>query len=304
MFSKINVKYRLEIMLVNSYGLVTERIYKSAWSTTANLSTYVWNFSIDIPFYISGGDVQLVCRIIAHPYSKNQTDVNITELQSEMSADGIKRYVGAWIKSFNITHNTLSKNIISQNVSAGGSPAYYEDLPISPGKTIGGDDFWFIAAEDLLHVLITFPDKPLNVTGTLYSPVFRHSLPKDIEVDYRTDISFSSGAAVAGKYLKFRTVPSKDGVSDIFLSVGATEDEISKSVYIVRPNFNDNDNTIPFFKQKNPLSQATQSPVQSLSQIKANMSYTDIGIQKTPIVENHQITIIGNNSIKSVQRGK
>jgi len=279
----IQSEYRLELFLGDNNGKVTERIYISDWTSEESKT---FTFSLGMEFVISSGNIQLITRITSRAWSANGTNIDIQSLQNKMSADGPLYYVGFHIKKIHIIKNTIQRLKINQNIYAGGSPAYYEDLPLIPGPDIGGNEGYYVAAKENLVIAITFADKIWPVSGCFYSPIWQHYLPQDVEVDFRYDAYLNNGGARASKYLRFRTVPSKApaGVTE-FLSVGADIDSSSTRTQIVKPSVDskNNDNAIKYYTQSNVYS---VNDIQISKEIgdsnsKVYMSYPDVVVQET-----------------------
>ncbi|MBS1722325.1 MAG: hypothetical protein JSS66_04875 [Armatimonadetes bacterium] len=203
----IAVDMRVEGFIVDSTGRITERVFRSPLVPfVSGTENYEFSTDITVPFVLAKTNTsRFILRVYAYPYSKNGSAVNLEEVQQALGT----KPVGLRLTKLTIAEHTLETLQISQVASFLGSPAFYENLPIVPSRTIGGNEFWYIAdAESLKFKIIIRPDT-YRIQGTLYSPVWYVSTPKDTEVIVRA-ASLNSG--IFGRQLWVRTVPgSPDG---------------------------------------------------------------------------------------------
>lgn len=204
----VNLLFKIEIYLVDIHGQIINSVYKSnKFYDQKNLT-----FNLSVPFIIPEGNYQILLRIIYFPYS------NVAKKN-----DGNNKFQ---IKSLSISSHTIQRQIVSENDSAGGSVAFYEDLPFTPTQTIENNDFWFIAADDLLagkQPTISDSNGELTVQGCLYSPSWLTNLPKNSDVEIYT-------YGLGTNPILFRTVP---GESVDETSVSAVENKFSNSISVV-----------------------------------------------------------------------
>ncbi|MGK4422097.1 hypothetical protein ACSLVQ_28000, partial [Klebsiella pneumoniae] len=91
--------------------------------------------------------------------------------------------LGARIDSLSINSHTVQRLSFVQTDSRPGSPAWYEDLQLTPNRSLEANEFWFVVASDLQNVQTVTGGVGLNITGTLYGPAWYIDLPSDIEVE-------------------------------------------------------------------------------------------------------------------------
>lgn len=213
-FNVLNVSfdYSVDVLLVDYNGQIVNRINKSDIRSSTNNN---YNFNIQIPFLIPEGNYQIVLRISFYPYT-GQTSLSTRD-----------REVGTFIDKIDITSHTIKINKISQNDSAGGSIAFYEDLPLLPSRAIEDNNFWFIAADDLLEgtqPVISDSNGEFTIQGCLYSPSWLLSLPDPTDVEV-----FTYGLGT--NPVLFRTVPGTSVESES--SVSAVENKFNKTASVV-----------------------------------------------------------------------
>lgn len=177
----INYDARIEAFLVDGHGVVRERIFRSkrfeAIRNGGSLNP-TYNITVTFPMIITGTDTQLVLRVIAYPYSASGSAININEIKNSLGAVPF----GFRVNSISLTEHTASRQTITQVSSFLGSPAYYEDLPLIPTRSIGeSPDFWFIVSDFLTNVVIVEGQNGLDMTGCLYSPAWFLNCPKGME---------------------------------------------------------------------------------------------------------------------------
>jgi hypothetical protein len=199
-------KYRVELLIVDYSGQLVNSIHKSPI-----LESNTYNFNILVPFILPEGNCQIVSRIYFYPY-----------LSSSSSSSG-----KILIEKFDISSHTIKINEINQNDFAGGSIAFYEDLPILPSSSIENNDFWFIAANDLLEgtqPVLSDSNGEFTIQGCLYSPSWLLSLPENTDVE-----TFTYGLGT--NPVLFRTIPGKS--VDAESSVSAVENKFNNSASVV-----------------------------------------------------------------------
>ena len=221
--STIAIDYRLEIFLVSGDGKVTERIFRSSIIKDVDNTgdaKVKYSSTIELPMIIGGSGTQLVARLIGYPYSRDGNAVDVASIQSQLGDIPF----GLRIESFQLKEHTISRLSISQVASFLGSPAFYEDLQLTPSQSIGQtSDFWFIVSEFLTNTIIVDINAGIDITGCLYAPAWFINMPKDMEVKAR-------GQGFKDHDVWFRTVVA-DGVSGEG-ATSAVEDKISKTVHV------------------------------------------------------------------------
>lgn len=222
--NSVAIDYRLEMFLVGGDGIVTERIFRSSLikgvTNTGDNTNVTYTSDIKLPMIIGGSATQLVARLIGYPYSRDGSAVDVGAIQSQLGDTPF----GLRIESFQITEHTISRLSISQSASFLGSPAFYEDLQLTPNQSIGEtSDFWFIVSDFLTQTIIVDINTGIDITGCLYSPAWFINMPKGMEV-------YARGQGFKSHDVWFRTV-----VAEGITGEGATsavEDKVSKTVHV------------------------------------------------------------------------
>lgn len=224
----IKLDMRVEGFVVDISGKITERVFRSPLIPfVSGRANYEYETTINVPFILTASaDSRLVLRFYAYPYSANGAPVNLSEIQTRMQ----NKPVGMRITRAAITKHTLETLQISQNASFIGSPAFYENLDLVPPRSIGGNEFWYIADEENLKFKVIIRPDTFRIQGTMYSPVWYLSMPKDVEVIVRAP-SLNTGAF--SRQLWVRTVPGEDGTTKQRLSVSATGHPLTERVHVV-----------------------------------------------------------------------
>ena len=204
----INYRYRIEILIVDYSGQLVNTVHKSPvlFSTDDK-----YQFDILVPFILPEGNCQIVTRIYFYPFSTT----------GEPSSGKIT------IEKFDINSHTIKINEINQNDFSGGSIAFYEDLSLLPANSIENNDFWFIAANDLLEgtqPVLSDSQGEFTIQGCLYSPSWLLSLPENTDVE-----TFTYGLGT--NPILFRTIPGKS--VDAEIGVSAVENKFNNSVSVV-----------------------------------------------------------------------
>jgi len=224
----IKLDMRVEGFVVDVSGRITERIFRSPLVPfVTGQANYEYETEITVPFVLtSSADSRLVLRFYAYPYSANGSPVKIDDIQALMG----DKPVGMRITRAAIMKHTLETLQINQTPSFIGSPAFYENLDLVPSRSIGGNEFWYIADEENLKFKVIIRPDTFRIQGTMYSPVWYLNMPKDVEVIVRAP-SLNSG--IFSRQLWVRTVPGEDGTTTQRLSVSAVGHPISERVHVV-----------------------------------------------------------------------
>ena len=203
-----NYKYRLEILIVDYSGQLVNSIHKSPILESSSIS---YNFDILVPFLLPEGNCQIVTRIYFYPYLSTSTT----------------SFGKLLIEKFDINSHSIKINEVNQNDFSGGSIAFYEDLSLLPANSIENNDFWFIAANDLLEgtqPVLSDSQGEFTIQGCLYSPSWLLSLPENTDVE-----TFTYGLGT--NPILFRTIPGKS--VDAESSVSAVENKFNNSISVV-----------------------------------------------------------------------
>jgi hypothetical protein len=217
---------KIEIYLVNYSGQIVFNIYKSDYFDPQATTT---SFDISVPFTIPEGNYQIVFRIIAYPFGSSGDNLNLTSLI--------------------LSKHTIQYRLVSENDSAGGSVAFFEDLPLTPTRTIEDNQFWFIASDDLLKSpVLSDSNGEFTVSGCLYSPSWLISLPENTDVDYYT-------YGLGTNPILFRTVPGKSETLD---SVSADENKLDKTIAVANNTKLGSTEVLAISNTKTDLSKSTE----------------------------------------------
>jgi hypothetical protein len=219
-------KIKIEIYLVNYSGQIVFNIFKSDFFEDISSST---SFDISVPFTIPEGNYQIVFRVIAYPYNSAGDSLNIN--------------------LFVLSQHTIQYRTVVENDSAGGSVAFFEDLPLTPTRTIEDNQFWFIASDDLLKgPVLSDSNGEFTVSGCLYSPSWLVSLPENTDVDYYT-------YGLGTNPILFRTVPGKLETLD---SVSADENKLDKTIAVANNTKLGSTEVLVISNTKTDLSKSTE----------------------------------------------
>lgn len=220
-----SAQVKIEIYLVNYSGQIVFNVYKSDYLDTTSQTT---SFNISVPFTIPEGNYQLVFRVNVYPYGTNTNEFVVN--------------------SFIVSQHTIQYRTVTENDSAGGSVAFFEDLPLTPTRTIEDNQFWFIASDDMKNSpTLSDSNGEFTVSGCLYSPSWLVSLPENTDVDYYT-------YGLGSNPILFRTVPGKFEVLD---SVSADENKLDKTVTVAHNTQTGKTEIISISNSKKDLSKNT-----------------------------------------------
>lgn len=175
-----NIIYELsfEGILVDYSGNVVARIFRSPYMTATG-SQFKYNFNITFGFSVPETDIQFVLRVYYIGYSATNTPVNIDTVAKTIAP----LPVGIKIDKLVINSNTLALRTVDQNSSAGGSPSFYEDLPLIT-STVDDPAFWLIFSSNTLSGNQNLFDDTdgLSLFFSIYSPTFSASNFSNMEV--------------------------------------------------------------------------------------------------------------------------
>lgn len=262
--SKIKSKIKVAAFFVSRYGKVTERIFISGfYELPETINTYELNKSIQInvPFYVSYNDCQIVFRIYYYPYSsngKNLTDEEIQEINNNLNGkpDGLR---------INDVEFTLQQGVLSLNTRNEGTAVAavnYEDLQLVPSVSLDSQQFWFESQSKFEDYLPT--DKNFSISGAIYSPTWFISLPDDMEADIKVNL-IQKPSDLLYKEITYRTVFVDERIT-ADEKIAATESNSKNSVVHVAKNSIQTDtvqalsltNQINYYRLNDPLSSPNQ----------------------------------------------
>lgn len=197
---------RAEVMLVDRTGRITERVMRSPKVPfEKGVANYSAEVTIEVPFTLSPSEgLRAVVRMSAYPYSADGSPVDSDDLEAALG----DKPLGLRLTELKLAEHSMETLEFEQVASLLGSPAFYENLDLVPSRTIGGDEFWYIAAEENLRINIIIRPATFRIQGTMYSPVWFLNMPKDVEAIVRAP-SLNSGAFT--RQLWVRTVPVEEG---------------------------------------------------------------------------------------------
>ena len=203
---------QIQGLIISSNGKVLSRLFKSPLLTDQEEIKY--SPKIDIPFSIESVESQFVLRISLYPYSSGK--YTYADLTSTAAKEGLKP--GFKFESISITKHTLQYLDIVGNDIFSGSPAFNEDLPISPVKVLGNDpeidgQFFFIASDDVLGTKTVTTTNPFRVTGTLYSPTWFINMPENSEVKFNSTFTGTNSAQILFRSVLGGAQAAEDSVS-------------------------------------------------------------------------------------------
>ena len=226
--ARVAVDVRFEALLVTSDGRVSERVFRSPFIKDPGTeeTDYTYEVDIQIPFLIGNADTQLVLRVYAYPYSRDGRSVDIAGIKSDLEQEPGTIPFGLRIQELTLLEHSVSRLEIDQVDSVLGSPAFYEDLPLVPPRSLQAQEFWFIAANDLLSTQVVDARRGLDVTGCMYSPTWFVNLPQNMEVR-------SGAQGFRDRTIWFRTVPAEGEAVGEF-AISALENPITGRIHVAQ----------------------------------------------------------------------
>ncbi len=210
--SKILNKIKIAAFFVSRYGKVTERIFISGfYELPISINTFELNKSIQInvPFYVSNNDCQIVFRVYYYPYSSTGKDLTNEEIE-EINNNLKTKPQGLRINDIELT---LSQGLLSFNTRNEG-PAVgavnYEDLQLVPSVSLDSQQFWFESKSKFEDYLPT--DKTFFISGAIYSPTWFVNLPDDMEAEIKVNFIQSASDSLY-RQITYRTVAIDERIS-------------------------------------------------------------------------------------------
>ena len=227
----IGTDYVLEALMVSQNGLVVERVFTTklvpGLLKTGSGNTVTFTQTIKYPFLITGVSTQLVFRLIAYPYSRDGSVIDLKALTAT-----IGKPVGTRVTEFKVVTHTAETVYINQTDSMSGSPAFYENLPLFPVNALDSQDFWYVADPSNEVTAIVFASTGWPISGTMYSPTWFCTLPKNMEVRLRA----ASLNTSTENTLWLRTVVVNSISSATEDRVSAVEGHISNTTHVAFNN--------------------------------------------------------------------
>lgn len=226
----ISYHYRVEGLLFTTDGRIVERVFKSDFIThELGTTDYSFEYEVQIPFVVRGEDTQFALRFYAFPFSATGNDVDVSALQTQLG----DKPVGVRLDKLAVRSHTIERLNIQQTDSFIGSPAFYENMPVVPDRSIGAEEFWYIAWEENLKFVIGFPGQEIAIRGSMYSPAWFTKLPRGMEVVVRAP-ALRIPVDEFARQLWVRTVPTEEEGEDVpdIESVSASQNPRSGMVHV------------------------------------------------------------------------
>ena len=183
-------KIKLEVDLIDTIsGKFLLKIFSTPYESF-NKSIYNISYKIQIPFTLPPLMTNLLLRVFVENYSP-EFELNFSNITVESTT----------INFFSYQNSVLP---------AGPPLGFYEDLPLTPSGYVGSCyDFALYLDIPSSGFVIFDPKVGISINGAIYSPTWSVSLPKDMEVNYKTDIvngsSFKIVSGVKPYDIYFRT---------------------------------------------------------------------------------------------------
>jgi hypothetical protein len=220
--ASIETSYRFEVFLATASGRISYRIFRSP-VLNRNGDKVEHVVDVNLPFGVTEANTEIIVRVSAYPRSKGSAPISVDELKNRYP----DLQIGARIKELSLVTHTYDVLKIDQTDSLAGSPAFYEDLPTVPGRTIGGQSFIFVADENLTREVFLTRGQDWKITGALYSATWQVALPKNVEARV---VSQSIGEST----VHVRTVPTtvEDEKVSLDRRISAMQDRVSGSLHL------------------------------------------------------------------------
>jgi hypothetical protein len=230
-------KIKLAGFFVSRYGKILERIFISNFETLPKKSedgkfSINKNININIPFYVSDGDCQIILRVYYYPYSDSGIIISNDEwVQIKRILDGKPDGIRIDDISLNFSAGIFSSSI---NTSISGT-VNYEDLQLIPAQSLDSQQFWFVGQDQKLHAQYLTTNDTFKMQGAVYSPTWLIDLPENMEVDTRFNSAIipSNAQDITSANVVFRTVPTDVTSTDSRLTAVQNADN-KPSVHIAK----------------------------------------------------------------------
>jgi len=249
--SKILNKIKVAAFFVSRYGKITERIFISGFfelPKSTGSSILNKTIQINVPFYVSYNDCQIVLRIYYYPYSSTGSELTEEEnLEIETRLNG--KPAGLRINDIEMT---LSQGLLSfsnRNEGVAIGAVNYEDLALVPSTSLDSQQFWFASKSSFESYLPT--DKNFEISGAIYSPSWFVDLPDDMEADIRVN-TIQKPTDSLYRQITYRTVPFDERMLEDE-KISAVESNSSNSTVHVAKNASINDSVVQTFSTNNTV---------------------------------------------------
>ena len=270
-------KIKVAAFFVSRYGKITERIFISGFfDLPKSIDTFTLNktIEINIPFYVSYNDCQIVFRIYYYPYSSTGKDLTDEEMQEiEQNLNG--KPMGIRINDIELTFSQGLLSFSNRNEGVSIGAVNYEDLALVPSTALDSQQFWFASKSSFESYLPT--DKNFEISGAIYSPSWFVNLPDDMEAEIRVNTIQKSSDSYF-RQITYRTVPLDERILKDE-KISAAESNSSNSTVHVAKNSSVNDsvvqtlstnNTVNYYRLPDPIT----PPV--LEGLVSNSNYTSL----------------------------
>lgn len=206
-------KIKIEVDLIDTVaGKFLLKIFSTPYESFTKKVGSV-SYAIKIPFTLPPTMTNLLLRVFVENYSP-EFELNFS----------------------NITVTSTTINFFSyQNTVLPAAPplGFYEDLPLTPASYVGQCfDFSLFLDIPSAGFVIFDPKVGISINGAIYSPTWTVNLPKDMEVNYKTDlVSGSSFKIVSG--LKPYDIYFRAGTKSQIMSIDSKKNSMTNSVQTV-----------------------------------------------------------------------
>ena len=206
-------KIKLEVDLIDTIsGKFLLKIFSTPYESFSK-SIGELSYQIKIPFTLPPTITNLLLRVFVENYSP-EFELNFS----------------------NITVSSTTIHFFSfQNTVLSAAPplGFYEDLPLTPTSFVGGCfDYALYLDIPSAGFVIFDPKVGISINGAIYSPTWSINLPKDMEVNYKTDlVSESSFKIVSG--LKPYDIYFRTGTKSQITSIDSKKNGMTNSVQTV-----------------------------------------------------------------------
>jgi len=206
-------KIKLEVDLVDTVsGKFLLKIFNTPYEALGG-SSGAFSYKIKIPFTLPPTISNLLLRVFIENYS--------TEFDFIISNIVVK-------------NNTIKFFSYDNSVLIAGPPlGFYEDLPLTPTGNVGAcSDFALYLDLPSSGYVVFDPKVGISINGAIYSPTWISELPKDMEVNYKTNIasgtSFKIVSGVKPYDIFFRT-----GLKSQIYSVDSKKNGLTNTIQTV-----------------------------------------------------------------------
>jgi hypothetical protein len=229
---------------VSRYGQIVERIFITGFQylpLSKQTYSYQKEIEINVPFYISNNDSQIIIRIYYQSFSSIGRELN-DEILTNIK-NGLKdKPEGLRIDnlSVNFSDNLFSKFDRVESTSIG--TVNYEDMPLVPSQSLDSQQFWFASPDEkAFRQYLPVGNQDFELSGAVYSPTWIVNLPENMEADIRVNPILQPSNSIYYKQLGFRTLASDPRITSDE-KISAAEGKDGKVVVAKNANSTDTKN--------------------------------------------------------------